>query len=242
MKCFLAIFAVLTFATVTAGQTSFDLNSLTYYGTGSNRSAFVVDWNNGASNEVLAWGYNWSGTVTMSTMMTDIADADPNFFIRWDGDASGFGPFVFGLGHQNGATPFDVTGAVDKNGHPVSSAFVNGIWDISQGTAFDAPATFSGTAANPGDSYIEGDAWSSYVAGSDPDFSTSKSETSQISPDSWTATSLGIGSVELDNEGWYGFGNNRAPTTIPEPSTVLLLMMGGISAFAVSKRRRHRSN
>lgn len=225
-------------ATTSKGQTSFNLDSLTYYGSGSNRSAFVVDWNNGESNEVLAWGYNWTGTLTMATMMADIAAADPEFFIRWDSDA-GFGgaAFLFGLGYQNGVTPFDVSDAVDADNNPVSANFVNGVWDIDTGIGWEPPFAFTGVASNSGDFYSEGFGWSSYVAGSAPDFSTSLSEPSLISPDDWTATSLGISGIELVDEGWYGFGNNRAPNTVPEPGSGLLLCLGVL--LILGRRRCH---
>jgi len=202
------------------GQATFDLNSLTYYGTGPDRAAFVIDWNNGSANEIVAWGYRFddSVAVTMEEMMAEIAsDVNSELFIRWDSDA-GFGAFLFGLGKQNGATTFDVSGAVDALGNPVTANFVNGVWDIDTGVGWEPPAAFGGTASNAGDFYAEGFGWSSYVAGSAPDFNTSVSEQRITSPADWTATDLGISGIELVNEGWYGLGNGREPSTVPEPA------------------------
>ncbi|MEM1157809.1 MAG: PEP-CTERM sorting domain-containing protein [Verrucomicrobiota bacterium] len=235
MKKVLLIITVAVMTATSWGQVLFSLDSITYYGTGSNRAAFVVDWNNGAGNEVLAWGYNWDGGATMETMISDLAAADPNLFVRWDSDA-GLGAFLYGLGYQNGATAFDVIGAFDPSGNPSSSSFIDGVWDIHTGAGFEVPTAFSGTAANAGDFYNEGFVWTSYVAGSAPDFTTSLSETSLLSPADWTGTSLGISNVSLVDEGWYGFGNSREINTVPEPSSVLLMLIGGVAL--VLRRRR----
>ncbi len=217
-------------------QVGFTLDSLPSYGTGSNVSGFVVDWNTGASNEVIGWAYRWDEPTTMQEMIAGIAGTPgSNLFVRWDSDASGFGAFIFGLGYQNGATPFSVSGAVDDFGDPSTADFVNGIWDINVSTGFDAPFDFTGTASNVGDFYAEGFMWGSFVAGSAPNFSTSVSEQSLFSPSQWTATDFGISGVGLVNEGWYGLGNGRAPLTIPEPTSLLLLVAAG--AMLVAFRR-----
>jgi hypothetical protein len=227
-----SFFAVLAAVGLTAGNLSaqfvFDFGTLPSYGSGANVSAFVVDWNNGSPSEVIGWAYRWDTAPTMETMMADIAAAGGSkLFMRWDSDA-GFGAFLFGLGYQNGVTPFGVINAVDGEGDPAVADFVAGVWNINTGPGFDAPAAFTGVAANAGDFYAEGYSWSSYVAGSAPDFTTSVSQSSFFAPSNWTATSLGISSVTLVNEGWYGFGNGRVPLTIPEPSSLLLLAMGGV--------------
>lgn len=225
-------FSILSASLGSAGallaQAQFDLNHLTYYGTGPDRAAFVVDWNNGSANEVVAWGYQFDETamVTMEQMMAEIA-SDPNseLFIRWDSDA-GFGAFLFGIGKQNGATAFGVSGAVNALGNPVAANFVNGVWDIDTGIGWEQPAAFTGTASNTGDFYAENDGfsgWSSYVAGSAPDFSTSVSDQRLTSPANWTATSVGISSVVLVDEGWYAYGNGREPNTVPEPGAAALV-------------------
>ena len=222
-------------------QATFDLDSLDYYGTGPDRAAFVVDWNNGSANEVIAWGYNFDATTppTMQTMMEDIAASSTSkLFIRWDSDA-GFGAFLFGLGLQNGMTVFDVTGAVDSAGNSVAANFVDGVWDINTASVgWEPPAAFDGTASNSGDFYSEGFGWSSYVAGNAPDFSTSVSDTSLTSPSNWTATSLGISSVGLVDEGWYAFGNGRAPDTVPEPGTTGLYVAFSAALLLLRRRRK----
>ena len=221
-------------------QATFDLNSLDYYGTGPDRAAFVVDWNNGSANEVIAWGYNFDATTppTMQTMMEDVAaDSTSKLFIRWDSDA-GFGAFLFGLGLQNGMTLFDVTGAVDNADNPAAANFVNGVWDINTGIGWEPPFAFSGTASNPGDFYSEGFGWSSYVAGNAPDGTTSVSDKRLTSPANWTATSLGISSVDLVDEGWYAFGNGRAPATVPESGTTGLYVAFSAALLLLRRRRK----
>ncbi len=44
-------------------------------GLGANRSALVVEFNSGSSPFSVAWGYRWSGVVTLQTMMFDLAGA-----------------------------------------------------------------------------------------------------------------------------------------------------------------------
>jgi len=229
-------------AQLVSAQALFELDDLTYYGTGTNRAGFVIDWNNGDTNEVVAFGYMWSaGGATMEDLISEVASAaSSDLFVRWDSDA-GLGAFLFGLGLQNGVATFDVTGAVDSVGDPVPSNFVNGIWDINTGgTGWEPPAAFTGQAANVGDFYTEGFGWSSYVAGSAPDFTTSVSQTSLVSPSAWTKTSLGISSVGLVDEGWYGFGWDRAPNTIPEPGTLALLAASITGWFVIRRFRASR--
>jgi hypothetical protein len=225
-----SFFALLAAITLLAGNASaqfvFDFGTLPTYGTGGNVSAFVVDWNNGAPNEVIGWAYLWDTPTTMEQMMANIAGVSgSDLFIRWDSNA-GFGAFLFGLGHQNGPTLFSVVGAQNNLGAPAPAAFISGVWDIDTGGGWEPPAAFTGVAANAGDFYAEGFSWTSYVAGSAPNFTTSISETSFYSPADWTATSLGISSVNLVNQGWYGFGNGREPFTIPEPSSFALIALG----------------
>ncbi len=217
-------FAVITAFVVTAlsvtATPTFELDSLTYYGAGDQRAAFVVDWNNGQPNHVQAFGYRFTGEVTFYDMLSDIAgDPSSGLYLRVDGETA-FGEFIFGIGRQNGATPFAVSNT------DTAPAFNNGVWDISVDAAFDQPASFGGAATNQGDFYEEGFDWGSYVAGTAPDFSTSISEQRLSSPSSWTATSLGAASIDLVDDGWYGFGRDSAPSTIPEPATFVLLFSG----------------
>lgn len=224
------------------GQAEFTLDELTYYGEGPHRAAFVVDWKNGATNEVIAWGYRFDADTgyTMEQMMATIA-AGPgsNLFARVDTSGT-FGTFTFGIGYQNGATPFDVVGAVDEFDEPVAANFVDGIWDIP--TSFFQE--FNGQAANAGDFYREGvdfgASWGSFVAGDADDFTTSTSEQRTVSPVHWTATSLGISDVELVDQGWYGFGWGDAPSTIPEPQQAALAL-GILALLGLYYRRRVRS-
>jgi len=227
------------------GQSTFTLDDLTYYGSGSQRAAFVVDWKNGATNEVIAWGYRFDADMGYSVeqMMAEIAaDSSSNLFIRWDSN-TGFGAFVFGLGYQNGVESFDVTGAVDDWGDSVTANFQNGIWDIHTGPFWEAPAAFTGVADNSGDFYREGDGldtafWGLYVAGDAPDYSTSVSEQRKDSPVHWTASGLGISDTELIDEGWYGLGFGSAPSTVPEPGQAGLIFSLLAMVVLIYRRRR----
>lgn len=48
-----------------------------FVGSGANESALVIDFNDGSSNESLAWGYRWDTPVSGARMLVDIAAADP---------------------------------------------------------------------------------------------------------------------------------------------------------------------
>lgn len=68
----LAAFATLISPLCAAPVVSFD--DITYWvGSGSNRAALVIDWNDGTSVESYAWGFRWNGTATGEDMLRAIA-------------------------------------------------------------------------------------------------------------------------------------------------------------------------
>lgn len=69
----IAAFAALTAASVAATPVqSFDDITM-WIGTGSNRAALVIDWNDGSTTESYAWGFRWNGTATGADMLRAIA-------------------------------------------------------------------------------------------------------------------------------------------------------------------------
>lgn len=78
-----------------------DWNSLDFvFGSGGNRSAIVVDWNDGNSPDYLSWGFYWDtapGSGSVADLLQALAVVDP----RLDFFFTDFGPlglFVDGIG------------------------------------------------------------------------------------------------------------------------------------------------
>jgi len=111
-----------------------------WVGTGSNKAAFVVQWNDGKSADALVWGFRWDGTATGEDMMKAIAKADRRFFtLLYQGTQ--YGTAIGGLG-------FDLNG-VKRNGlykgadlkypfYPISGIVNTSDYDFDSYTAIDA--------------------------------------------------------------------------------------------------------
>jgi hypothetical protein len=225
-----------------------NLDDLNYWGTGANRSAIVIDWNDGKSTTSFAWGYQWDTAPVLSDVLATLAGSNIGLFLRWDSQTP-FGPGLFGIGQQNSAAAFGVSGAQDASGNPVVPVFTAGVDDMNVSAAtFDPPLSSAGTApVNAVDFYQEGwndnGFWVAYFAGTN-NFST---ETSFAAPTNWIDSFVGIGSVTLTNEGWYGFsfapgfaGSNPrdAVAVVPEPGVTLLVLMGGIILLGLKRFRK----
>jgi len=71
--------ALISLFAVSASAFSFDLNDIKFWaGSGANQSALVIDWNDGKTNESLAWGFRWNGTATGLDLINAITAADPH--------------------------------------------------------------------------------------------------------------------------------------------------------------------
>ncbi|MCE5314528.1 MAG: PEP-CTERM sorting domain-containing protein [Armatimonadota bacterium] len=79
-----------------AGAFSFDDIRL-WAGSGSNRAAIVIDWNDGISPESIVWGFRWDGTATGRTMLNAVKAADEGLY-----EAAGtYGESaIYGLGYD----------------------------------------------------------------------------------------------------------------------------------------------
>jgi hypothetical protein len=90
-------------------------------GSGENRSALVLQWNDGGTPASLAWGYRWSGNATGIGMLRAIAgqttvspSGDPNTVLETSSgedarmtlsiERYGFGDSVFAMSFQDGIT------------------------------------------------------------------------------------------------------------------------------------------
>ena len=242
-KLTLLIGAALWSAAVHCSAQITGFGDLNFWGTGANRSALVIDWNNGHSTETLAWGFYWNGPApTVFSMMQFLAANDPRFFMRID-SATGFGPAIFGLGYQWGSSPFGVSGAVDTSGNPVTPVFTSGVNDLDTNpSSTQAPTTSAGAvASNAGDFYKEGWMDNGYW-----EFFTGTVGASY--PSSWTSSFSGVGGTFLNNDGWYAlsitepdFSSNTpgpAYAAIPEPSALFLLIVAGGGGLLLNARRR----
>jgi hypothetical protein len=247
-KIVVAVFGAIGLMAGNLGAQVADLDGLNYWGTGTNRAAFVVYWNDSKSPDALAWGYRWSNPgETVADMLLFMTANDPRLFARIDSSAT-YGLALFGLGHQTGSPAFGVTGAQDANGDPVTPAFVNGINDLNTiPLTTEAPPSSAGAApSNASDRYAEGwndnGFWELYHSGTD-NFAL---QSSFALPTTWTASWVGS-SVVLVDGAWAAFSisdpdfASNPPTAgvqaaIPEPSSLLLTGLGALAFLFLRKR------
>lgn len=225
-------------------QTVTGLDSLNYWGTGTNHAGLVISFNDGKTNSTIAWGFAWNGTASVASMLTSLAAADPRLFARID-SATGFGLGIFGLGYDaNGNGIFSVTGAENPLGNPTTPVFTAGISDLNtNSTTVQAPASSVGAA--PGeiaDHYTEGwndnGFWELFTGGA-----------SSVYPTTWTSSMTGATDTNLVNNGWFAlsisnsdFSSNipgAAVAAVPEPDSVALVAGAGGLLLLWSRRRRH---
>lgn len=247
------IAAILTLTGASLKAVVANLDDLNYWGTGPNRAAFVVDWNDGKANEVLAWGFRWGATApNVADMMIGLASLDPNLFFRID-SSTGFGATVFGIGYdsQNNLT-FSVTGAVDTTGAATTPVFVAGVSDmnITNGVT-DSPFSSSGTAPlNAGDHYSEAwntpdRYWALFLSGDDP-FAFSSSATPSLTYPNWAEAGLGVSGVSLNDGAWYALSFSdpgyisvapgAAVAAVPEPGALGLVLLGISTSLLLFRR------
>lgn len=69
-----------------------------WVGTGSNKAAFVVQWNDGKNPDALVWGFKWDGNATGEDMIRAIAKADKRFYSLMYYTGPGLGTAIGGIG------------------------------------------------------------------------------------------------------------------------------------------------
>ncbi len=168
-------------------------------GTGSNRAAFVADWNDGKGPESLVWGYRWDGTATGKDMLDAILAADSRLFaataynggvlfgLGYDLDGDGGGYAVGTLGNDNGQ-------ANDADDH-YREGWSNGYWSyyVAENTT-TLPTTWSFSGKNIGNRQLKDGSW-----------------------DGWTFDAGFKGAV---------VGTPFPATPVPEPATLAALGLG----------------
>lgn len=108
----LALCAVRTYAILV------DWNALDFvFGSGANRSAIVIDWNDGGSPDYLSWGFYWDtppGAGFVADLIQAVTNADPRLSFYFT--AFPFGLFVDGIGFDSN-TDNDFTDPGDHYQH-----------------------------------------------------------------------------------------------------------------------------
>ena len=189
-----------------------------WVGTGSNESAFVLQWNDGKSPGAIAWGYRWNpgAAPTLNQLIANLLAANAGIYAR--GDSSGsYGAGYYGFGYDTGLNnTFSVNGGLDADGNPTTISFTNGFSDMnSENTTYQSPGSSTSAApTNSQDRYQEG--WN------DNGFWELYNSTSTINPTSWS-TSWDGGEQSLTADSWYAYTFSNSdfssnPPVLPAPS------------------------
>ncbi len=208
-------------ALVPGAHGSFTLSDINLWaGAGANRAALVIDWNDGKTNESVAWGYRWDGAATGEDMLLAIVAADPNLYARVA--VFGFGAAAVGLGLDTDADGFGVTNATVFDGAGLST---------------QGPSD-GGGPTDPDDHYVEGwntGFWQYFIADDSP-----------YDTGAWAAAQTGLSGRSLADGGWNGL--SFAPGfTGPDPGEPVAAVPGvgtavlaGVGAFGPACVRRRR--
>jgi hypothetical protein len=219
--------AAVVFSSSTTARGAIDFGDLKFWaGSGENRAALVVDFNDGATPESYAWGYRWSGGgKTAADMVRTLVEQDDRLYAKF-GEFS-WGLAVLGLGYD-----------ADGDGFALSD---NTQFD-SRGIAIVNPDTDpvdGGLSLDPNDHYGEG-WWTAYFA------YYQGNNGSPYAGGTWSESPVGISDRVLTSGIWDGLSYapgfaGSAPTepvaAVPEPATVGL---AAVAAGMLLVRRRGR--
>jgi hypothetical protein len=197
-------------------------------GSGPNRSALVLQWNDGGTPTSLAWGYRWSGNATGIGMLKAIAgmttvtpSGDPTTVVETSNGADsrltlsiqryGFGDSLFSIGFNDG------------NQNRTRADWATGYWAYS---------IFGGNF--------------SYVNWGDPTpYTYNTSGATTYSSVNWFSSPIGASDRELVDGSWdaFSFAPGFATTavaqpfaaSVPEPSVAILVTIALV--FFMLRRR-----
>lgn len=83
---------------------TFTMNDIVNWtGTGENKAALVIQWNDGKNPDALVWGYKWNGKATGADMLEAIVAADPRLFALLM-KGTQFGTTLGGFGYDRNQT------------------------------------------------------------------------------------------------------------------------------------------
>lgn len=194
-----------------------------WVGSGANKAAFVIDWNDGKSAESLLWGYRWNGAATGLDMFQAIVNADPRLFAHVGSYA--WGTAILGIG-------FDLNN--------------NGNFGVTPALSFNGGGLFNSTSPNDARAAIE--AGDHYVEGWNSGYWEYFNKASTV--DAWASASAGIADRALSDGVWDGLNFNLgfafpgaapgepvAVTAVPEPTALALLSLSAITLTCA--RRKH---
>ena len=167
-----------------ANEAGFTLDDIVNWsGSGANRGAVAVQWNNNLETEALVWGYCWDGKATGESMLRAIAKEDPRFFIMAEA-GTGHGSTIAGLGY-------------DANGDGLFSVVKDGVeyFPNEEGVIYVSGYGYDGFTPKDAEDYwqsgwYEG-YWSYWVKDS--------------AADNWGYSSLGATNRELETGNWDGW-------------------------------------
>jgi hypothetical protein len=209
-------------------------------GSGANRSALLIQWRDQKIPGALVWGFQWSSSTTLDTMINTLASRNLGLYARIDSEG-GYGRGYFGFGFDTGFDgSFGVSGAEDPIGNPASLTFTSGVSDGNAGPSYEAPlSSTSAGPTNPADRYQEG--W--WNNGYWELFSAQDG----VSP-TWTSNWTG-GSQTIANNTWYAYSLTEAEgasippdlsaavNAVPEPSVAILVTIALV--FFMLRQRRN---
>ena len=219
VRFFRLLAAASLLAANTARAATFD-DILYWIGTGANRAAFVIDWNDGKAAESLVWGYRWDGAATGLSMFQAIVTSDPRLFGHLG--SYSWGTAIHGIGfdrNENGT--FGVTPSLSFDG--------GGLVSTSTPDDLRAPTEAA-------DHYLEG--WNSGFWGYN---------LKNTASDAWTSALIGPSDRVLADGMWdgysfapgFGFTDPSEPlavSAVPEPATYALFTLAAL-VFTCARRK-----